>query len=172
MGLSNDLSCEAGSLLLLPPQPPWVFSIRGLRLYFPVLEPWAARSAFSPPFVPVYLCVSVGPWGATQCSACPILRHSESGPLGLSVHECGTAGSANGQTACPVCPTLRQSQSRYGHVSPLRPSYQSGCMFLFYLLGVGLTCHSIFCQFWLCEEAQCVYAAILVLQSVTFISTF
>ena len=30
-------------------------------------------------------------------------------------------------------------------------------MFLFYLLGVGLSCHSIFCQFWLCEEAQCVY---------------
>ena len=24
----------------------------------------------------------------------------------------------------------------------------------FYLLGVGLPCHSIFCQFWLCEEAQ------------------
>ena len=30
-------------------------------------------------------------------------------------------------------------------------------MFLFYLLGVGLPCPSIFCQFWLCEEAQCVY---------------
>ena len=30
-------------------------------------------------------------------------------------------------------------------------------MFLFYLLGVGLPCRSIFCQLWLCEEAQCVY---------------
>ena len=30
-------------------------------------------------------------------------------------------------------------------------------MFVFYLLGVGLPCHSIFYQFWLCEEAQCVY---------------
>ena len=30
-------------------------------------------------------------------------------------------------------------------------------MFIFYLLGVGLPCRSIFCQFWLCEEAQCVY---------------
>ena len=30
-------------------------------------------------------------------------------------------------------------------------------MFLFYLLGVGLPCRLIFCQFWLCEEAQCVY---------------
>ena len=27
----------------------------------------------------------------------------------------------------------------------------------FYLLGVRLPCRSIFCQFWLCEEAQCVY---------------
>ena len=26
--------------LLLPPQPAQVFSIRGLRLYFPTLEPW------------------------------------------------------------------------------------------------------------------------------------
>ena len=30
-------------------------------------------------------------------------------------------------------------------------------MFIFYLLGVGLPCRLIFCQFWLCEEAQCVY---------------
>ena len=41
LGLSNDLSCEAGSLLL-PPQPPGELSIRGLRLYFPELEPWVA----------------------------------------------------------------------------------------------------------------------------------
>ena len=30
-------------------------------------------------------------------------------------------------------------------------------MFIFYFLGVGLPCRWIFCQFWLCEEAQCVY---------------
>ena len=72
----------------------------------------------SPPFLPVYLCASVGPRGATCSSACP---RSESGPLGLSAHECGAAGSASGQTACPVRPTLRQSQSCQGHLSPLRP---------------------------------------------------
>ena len=55
----------------------------------------------------------------------PVLHHSESSPLGLSVHECGAAGSASGQTACPVCPTLRQSRSRHGHGSPLRPSCPS-----------------------------------------------
>ena len=51
---------------------------------------------------------------ATRCSACPILRHSESGPLDLSVCECGATGSASGQTACPVGPTLRQSQCHHG----------------------------------------------------------
>ena len=30
--------------LPLPPQPPWVFSLRGLRLYFPVLRFWVAWS--------------------------------------------------------------------------------------------------------------------------------
>ena len=29
-------------------------------------------------------------------------------------------------------------------------------MFIFYFLGVCPPCRSIFCQFWLCEEAQCV----------------
>ena len=113
---------------------PMELSLRGLRLYFPALEPWVTRSALLP-------------------AVCP----------GLSLRECGAAESSSGQTACPVCPTLRQSRSRHGHANPLplgahlRPSYGSGCMFLFYLLGVGLPCRSIICQFWLCKEAQCVY---------------
>ena len=41
--------------LLLPPQPPWVFSITGLRLYFPALEPWFAQSALLPAVCLVYL---------------------------------------------------------------------------------------------------------------------
>ena len=104
-----------------------------------------------------------GAAGCYRCSACPVLCHSESGPLGLSVRECRAAGSASGQTACPIHPTLHQSRSHHSHASPLRPgarlrpSYRSECMFLFYLLGVGLPCRWIFYQFWLCEEAQCVY---------------
>ena len=39
---------------------------------------------------------------ATHHSAYLALRHSESGHLGLSVRECGAAGSASGQTACPI----------------------------------------------------------------------
>ena len=48
---------------VLPPQPPRVFSIRGLRLYFPALEPWVAQFALLPPFLPVYLCENVGSQG-------------------------------------------------------------------------------------------------------------
>ena len=113
----------------------------------------APFSAILSPAISVYLCASVGPRGATRCSACPVLRHSESSPLGLSVCECGASGSASGRTACPFRATLRQSRSCHGHMSPLCPgahlcpSYRSGCTFLFYLLSVGLPCHSIFCQF-------------------------
>ena len=92
MGLSNNLSREAGNFSCWAPQPPQVFSIRGLRLYFPMLEPWVARSALLPAFHP-----------------------------GLSLCECGTVGSASGQTACSLCPTLRQSQSHQDNVSPLFP---------------------------------------------------
>ena len=68
--------------------------MRGLRLYFPELEPWVERSALFPAICPVYLCTNVGPQGATHRPACPVLHHSESSPLGLSVCECGAAGSA------------------------------------------------------------------------------
>ena len=40
--------------------------------------------------------------GALGCAVCFAPRHLS----GLSVPECGAAGSASGQTACPVCPTL------------------------------------------------------------------
>ena len=68
---------------------PMELSLRGLRLYFPVLELWVARCALLPAVCPVYLCANVGPRGATHCSACPVLRHSESGPLGLSARTWG-----------------------------------------------------------------------------------
>ena len=75
-----------------PAAPPGAFSIRGLRLYFPALEPWVAQSALLP---------AVGP--------------------GLSVCECGATGSASGWTACPFRPTLHQSRVRHGNSSPLHP---------------------------------------------------
>ena len=120
-----------------------MLSLRGLRLYFPALEPWAVRSALLPTFFPVYLCMNVGPRGATCHSACPVLCHSASGPLGLSVCECGAAGSTGDQTACPVRPTLRQSQSRHGNPSPLCP----GCLSLPLLpVWMNVSFLSLWCQ--------------------------
>ena len=113
-------------------QPPQAFSIRGLRLYFPTLEPWVARSALFPAVCPVYLCGNVGPRGATRCSACPILRHSESGPLGLSVRECGAACSALVRLPAPFVPhsaslgPAMATRVLFAPTARLQPSYQSG----------------------------------------------
>ena len=52
--------------------------------------------------------------GALGCAVCFTPCRSP----GLSVRECGAAGSASGQTACAVCPTLRQSQSRESFPPP------------------------------------------------------
>ena len=70
------------------PTPMGVFNQRSEAL-FPELEPWVVRSALLPAVCPVYLWVNVGPRGATHRSACPVLRHSESGPLGLSAQMWG-----------------------------------------------------------------------------------
>ena len=81
--------------------------------------------------------------------------------LALSVYLCGNVGPRG--LVVVRLPALFVPHSASLVASPLRPgarlcpSYQSGCMFLFYLLGVGLPCLSIFCQFWLCKEAQTVY---------------
>ena len=50
---------------------------------------WVAQPASLPAVCPVHLCANVGPWGATRRSACPVLHHSESGPLGLSARMWG-----------------------------------------------------------------------------------
>ena len=87
--------------LLLPPQPPRVFSIRGLRLYFPELEPWVVRSARSPAV-----------------------------PASLSKHECGASGSAShllvGSASCSLaCPI---PQSHWVHKpAPWLESSPSSC---------------------------------------------
>ena len=124
------------------PTPTGVFSQKFEALFPPRWNPGLHGLLRSPPFIPVYLCASVGPRGATRCSAtrssaCPILRHPESRPLGLSVRECGAVGSASSQTACPVLPhsaslgparAMRVLSTPAAH---LCPSYQSGEMFLF-----------------------------------------
>ena len=136
---------------MLPPQPPRVFSLRGLRLYFPVLELWVTWSALLPRRSSGLCICECGAAGSATCgSACPVLCHSESGPLGLSVCECRATGFASGRTACPGSPTLRQSLSRHGlrESSPpplpisAPPTGLDECFF-FISLVVGLPCCSL-----------------------------
>ena len=94
-----------------------MFSIRGLRLYFPALEPWIVQSALLPAVCPVYLCMNVGPLGATRRSACPVLCHSESGPLGLSAQMWGRRVCQwsdclpRSSHTLPVCPATQCESS-------------------------------------------------------------
>ena len=123
--------------LLLPPQPPRVFSVRGLRLYFPTLEPWlgpalhpcrlswviyawmwgrggatpallALFSATLSPAFSVYLCANVGPQGLLVVRL-PALFAPHSASLGPAM----AAQVLSTPAAC------------------LSPSYRSGWKFLF-----------------------------------------
>ena len=111
-----------------------MLSIRGLRLYFPQLEPWVDWSALLPTICPVYLCANVGLQGLLVVRLpAPFIPHS---------------ASLRRTTTTRVLSTL---------VPVSAPPTGLDVCFFFYLLGVGLPCCWIFCQFWLCEEAQCVY---------------
>ena len=71
------------------PTPTGVFNQRFEALFLLCWSPGLRGLLHSPPFVQVYLCTNVVRRGATRCSACPVLCHSESGPLGLSVQMWG-----------------------------------------------------------------------------------
>ena len=113
------------------------------------------------------------------------LLRSPAAPPGLSICECGTSGSASGHAACPIRSTICQSlgsAQQYKSsppqlpVSAAPPTGLDECFF-FISLVVGLSCGSIFCQFWLflllncrCPSFGCVrrcsvstYTSILVL---------
>ena len=94
--------------LLLPPQPPRAFSIRGLTLYFPTLEPWVTQSASLSAVCPVYLCMNVGPQGL------PVVRLPA-----LFVPHSASVGPA------------RATRVLSAPAAPLHPSYWSGGKFIF-----------------------------------------
>ena len=164
MGLSNNLSCEAGSFSCCCPIPMGVFTQR-FEALFPRAGALGCTVCFAPAFCPAYLCVNVGLRGATRCSACPVVCHSESGPLSLSVCECRAAGSACGQTACPVCPTLQCESSPPRLPISTPPTGLDECFFFISLvsdfLGVRFSVSSGCAR----RRSVSAYAAILVLLS-------
>ena len=103
-------------------------------------------------------------WGRRVLpTALPALFSATLSPaLSVYLHECGAAGSASGQTACPVGPTSASlgPATATGVLStpvPVSapPTGLDECLFFISLVSDFLAV--IFCQFWLCKEAQCVY---------------
>ena len=101
------------------PTPTGIF--RGLRLYFPELEPWVTQSASLPAVRPVYLWANLVPRGVLPAALPAPFSATLSPALWVYLCKCGATGSASARTACAICPTLRQSQSRHSHASPLHP---------------------------------------------------
>ena len=102
------------------PNPTGTFNQR-----FEALFPRAGALGCAVCFAPrlVYLCLNVGPQGATGSSACPVLRHSESGPLGLSVQMWGRRVLLRSPHALPVSlpPQSRESSPPRCLSPPLLP---------------------------------------------------
>ena len=90
------------------------------------------------PALSVYLCANVGPQGLL------VVRL----PARFVPHSASLVAHLSPAMAMRVLSALA------AHSAP-PPGLDEGLFF--YLLGVGLPHCSIFCQFWLCEEAQCVY---------------
>ena len=96
------------------PTPMGVFTQR-FEALFPCAGALGCVVCFAPCHSSWFICARM--WGHG------VLPATLSPALSVYLRECGGAGSASGQTACPFHPTLRQSWSRYGHASPLRPSF-------------------------------------------------
>ena len=107
--------------LLLPPPPLQVFSMKGLRLYFPTLEPWVAVCFAPPLFLPVYLCANVGMQGLTATTLWGLLAAAWPAPF----------YNPPPHWVCQPPPCRKSSTLAAG----LHPAYWSGGMFLLYLLG-------------------------------------
>ena len=97
------------AFLQLPPQPPWVFSIRGLRLYFPVLELWVAWSASLPRCSSWFIYARM--WGRGVCYPPHCLPCSFYNP--------------------PVSGSSLVAPSPLHPAARLHPAYRSGWMFPF-----------------------------------------
>ena len=135
MGLSNLLSCEAGSFFCLH-NPHRFFQPKVLRLSFPVLELWVARSVSLPSCSSRFICREEL-WDCPVCQLPPC----PSGPPASTLPRVLSALAAN------------------LHLPPVWMNF-----FFFNSLVVGLPCSSIFCQFWLFFVFKFVVVLLLVEQ--------
>ena len=152
MGLSNELSCEAG-IFSYNCNPHRIFSVRDFEALFP----------------------HAGTLGCTVCLTSPIV------PPSLSVHKCGTTHSASPHLARSACCCFVPNPLHPGCLSPhlllvwMNVSSLTLCLWEFHTVRFS---GSSFCFlflnlflsfFWLCAEAQCIYLCLhLVRKSVLY----
>ena len=130
MGLSNKLSCEAGSFSHHC-NPPMFFQSEVLRLYFPALDPWFAQSI-----------------SLHSCSSC--FNH-------MQMWDCwSTSRCLASSPLCPSCPSppLLLVWINVSSFTPWLSDFHtvqfSGSSGWFLFLN-------LLSFFWLCKEAKCVY---------------
>ena len=80
VGLSNKLSCEAGSLSCCL-NPHQFLQLKVLRLYFPTLEPWVERSVLLPSCSSQFIIWKCGTSPSTSLAVSPLHPSCPSLPL-------------------------------------------------------------------------------------------
>ena len=152
------------------PTPTGVFNQRFEALFPPCWSPGLQGLLSSPPFILVYLCANVGPQGATRRSACPFLRHSESGPLGLSVWNVGLQGLLVVGLPAPFIPhsaSLSPATATRVHSTPVPvsapPTSLDEFLFSIFLVLVPLAVRFSVSSGCTRRRSVSTYAAILVL---------
>ena len=123
------------------PEPPQVFSIRGLRLYFPKLELWIAQCISLPSCPSRFICTRM--WAATLTTsnslACP--RPPATALLQVLSTRLPISTPPTGLDECFLTPWLSDFDT-------VQFSVSSDCFL----------CLNLFLSFfWLCKEVQCVY---------------
>ena len=132
MGLSNGLSCEAGSVSRCRLDPHMFLKPEALRLYFPVLEPWVAWSVLLPSCSSWFICMQM--WD------CPLYQ--------LPTRRASSLPYCPSPPLLPVWVSVSSLTPWLSDFHTVQFSGSSGC-FLFLNLLLSF--------FWLCEEAKCIY---------------
>ena len=144
MGLSNKISCEAGSFSCCHLNPHRCFQSEALRVYFPAPEPWVA------PFVLLPRCsfqfISMRLWDLPvhKPQPCLVLKL-------LPCHESSPPSSPS-LPLLPVWVNVSSLTPWLLDFHTVRFSVSFACLFVFVFLLLNLLL-----SFWLCKEAQCVY---------------
>ena len=86
-----------------------MFSLRGLRLYFPELEPWVAQSVSLPCHSSQFIYVRM--WGRGVCYPPHSLFYTTLLGLALPVYLCANVGQQGLLVGALPAPSIRQSAS-------------------------------------------------------------